>query len=72
MPTPTKEGQYFNWSGLHGATMLRLPSQDGEPTGGMRAGGASVQTCSDQTRPAEDSYCSKNSNSAYIGAQVRW
>jgi len=51
--TPTKEEQFFNDSGVHGKAVLRLPCQDGKPTGAECAGGASVQTRSDQGQPTE-------------------
>lgn len=67
--TPTKESEYFNWSGLHGATMLRLPSQGGGPTGGEHAGGTSEQTRGDEGWSAEGG-CNKNGDGSYIGVQV--
>lgn len=51
--------------------MLRLPSQDGELTGGEYAGGPSTQTRSGQS-PAKDGYCNKTSKDVHIGAQMRW
>jgi len=51
--TPTKEEQFFNESGVHGKAVLRLPCQDGKPTGAECAGGASVQTRSDQDQQTE-------------------